>query len=471
VLRSASSAPPPLSRSQPIWAPLSSNSSRFVLLRGPAFTLPGAASALASARVLVTAAVSPNVAGQGTPQSKLFGSFTLFVNGVPAAVGPGRAAPGSQQAVTALDVAHLLRDAPARNVLAVAAAFSNSFGGKTDPTAAPRVQLELSCVPADGGAAVNVSTAPGAEWLTLEADAFFNPQGDCTAHSPWYHVPNEDLDALARPLGWAEPGYSPPVPAAWRPAALQPPFEQPLYVEAAPPPDMLWRAACSVRQLGARQVVDFGQQLNGGVNLSFVGATGAWPAGTQVGVQLGEELLSDGSVLVPARSSVNYSAVFTLDAAGSANNMWLSPHEFSQFRYAQVIGAPVALTPDTALAWVLQHAGGNPFAAPACARSLPFVAAPAPPAPTPPLTGAFAAFSSSSAALDEVYRFTAFTAVVAGLDENVDSQTRQRDMCNVDAAITNAEQYAVFAAGDYALQRHTARVAFQNLSTRSRRAT
>ena len=48
----------------------------------------------------------------------------------PAAVGPGRAAPGSQQAVTALGVAHLLRDAPARNVLVVAAA--NSFGGKTE---------------------------------------------------------------------------------------------------------------------------------------------------------------------------------------------------------------------------------------------------------------------------------------------------------------------------------------------------
>jgi alpha-L-rhamnosidase len=76
--------------------------------------------------------------------------------------------------------------------------------------------------------------------------------------------------------------------------------------------------------------------------------------------------------------------------------------------------------------------------------------------------GSFATFSSSSAALDAVFAFTAFTAVQSGLDVNVDSQTRQRDMCNVDAAITAAEQYAVLRAGDYSLQRRTTRYAFTN---------
>ncbi len=446
----------PFQHSSPIWAP-GNASAHFVYFRSPLFTVSAAAP---SARVLITALPSPNVAGKSN-FSHLLGSFTLFVNGVPAATGPGRATLWWRQlAATEVDVAHLLRAAPARNVLAVASFFSNSFGGETDASAVPRLQVELAC---GGGACAPLGS--GAAWLALRADDFHNVEGDSTHHSPWYHQQNEDLFAPLRPApGWAGPSFSPT--PDWLPAALQPAFPVPLYVEALPSPDLLWRRACRVTALGGgRQLVDFGQQLNGGVNLSFAGAPGAWAAGATVRVLLGEELLAgNGSVMVPARSSVNYTALWTLDAAGSANNAFLSAHEFVQFRYAEVVGSPVALTPDTARAWVVQHAGGNPFATPACAVNLPYVEAAAPP-PAPPLTGRFAAFSSSSAALDEVFRFCAFTALAGGgLDVNVDSQTRQRDMCNIDAAITSAEQYAVFKAGDYALQRRTARHAATNQS-------
>ena len=404
----------PFSHSIPIWSP-SNTSAHFVYLRSPPFTLPGPASSLSSATLLISANPTPNLNASGIKQPHLLGAFTLFVNGVPAAVGPGRPALGvsAQLAVTALDVAHLLRDAPASNVLAVAAFFTNAYKTTVDASALPRVQLELACALEGAGDVCNVYTS-GA-WQTLDADPYHNAEGDSTHHSPWYHVPNEDLNAGSRVLGWETPGFVPTVP--WTPAAAQPPFPVPLYVEAAPSPDMLWRPACSVQQLGGGggQLVDFGQQLNGGVNLSFVGAAGSWPAGTRVKVLLGEELSAGGAVVVPARSSVNYTALWTLDAAGSPNNVFLTAHEFIQFRYAQVIGSPVPLTADTAQAWVIQHAGGNPFAAPACARSLPFVLRPPSP-PVPPLTGNFAAFSSSSSALDEVFRFTAFTAVNAGLE-------------------------------------------------------
>jgi alpha-L-rhamnosidase len=444
----------PFFHSSPIWAP-GNTSAKFVYFRSAPFALTAPAP---TARVLITSFPSPNVAGKSN-YSHLLGSFTLFVNGVPAATGPGRATLWwLQLAVTSLDVAHLLRPAPEPNVLAVACFLSNAFGGEKDASAVPRLQVELAC--GGGGCAV----ASGSSWLSLDASAYHNVEGDSTHHSPWYHQQNEDLLAPLRPLGWLEPAFLPP--PTWVPAVVQPAFPAPLYVEALPSPDMLWRRACSVMPLGGtRQVVDFGQQLNGGVNLSFVGAPGAWPAGARVTVMLGEELFpNNGSVVVPARSSVNYSAVWTLDAAGSPNNAFLVAHEFVQFRYAEIVGSPVALTPDTAQAWVVQHFGGNPFAAPECAVNLPYVGAPPPP-PVPPLTGRFSAFSSASAPLDEVFRFTAFTAIAGGgLDVNVDSQTRQRDMCNVDAAITAAEQYAVFPAGDYALQRRTARLAATNES-------
>ncbi len=451
-------------------------SAHYVYFRSPPFALNG--SSLSTASLLITANPSPNVdTAHGNLQPHLLCAFKLFVNGVPAAVGPGRPSPSSFTPVTALDIAPLLRAAPALNILAIACYFTNGFGGQTDAAAQPRLQLELSCRDASGGEVCRLATAPGGAWLTHSADAYHHPEGDSTRKSPWYHSPNEDLQAPLRPLGWQDPAFAPSPPGAWLPAALQPPWppSSTLYTERSPPPAMLHRPACSVEALGggAGQVLDFGQTLNGGVNLSFIGPPGAWGAGAaRVLILLGEERhAGNGSVVVPSRSSVNYTALWTLDAAGSPNNLHLSAHEFIQFRYAQVVGSPVALTPDTAGAWVLEHpaAASNPFATPPCAANLAYTspAPPGPAGPPPPPAGAatYASFTSSLAALDAVFNFTAFTAIVAGgLDVNVDSQTRQRDMCNVDAAITAAEQYAVFPGGDYALQRRTTRLAFENSS-------
>ena len=162
--------------SAPVWAP-GNTSTRFAYFRSPTFVLNAAPP---SATVLITAFPSPNVAGKSN-FSHLLGSFTLFVNGVPAATGPGRATLWWRAlAVTSLDVAHLLRPAPEPNVLAVASFFSNSFGGETDASAVPRLQVELAC---GGGACAPLGSGPS--WLALGADAFHNVEGDSTRHSPW----------------------------------------------------------------------------------------------------------------------------------------------------------------------------------------------------------------------------------------------------------------------------------------------
>lgn len=131
-----------------------------------------------------------------------------------------------------------------------------------------------------------------------------------------------------------------------------------------------------------------------------------------------------------------------------------------QFRYAEIIGSPVQLSQANLRAWVVQHpfegTGENPYEIP-CAVSTPNVP---PPSARPVAT--YGQFSSSSPGLDAVFNLTAYTAVSTTLDINVDSQTRQRDLCHIDALITGHEQYAVFPVGDYAIQKRTFRDAFAN---------
>lgn len=184
--------------------------------------------------------------------------------------------------------------------------------------------------------------------------------------------------------------------------------------------------ACSSTNAGPQTyVVDYGQQMMGGVNLTFWNGSASYAAGTRVTVQLGEELNPDGSVMVPGRQANDYNSTWTL-AAGPAD-AGITHHEFIQFRYAQIIGSPVPITTDNALAWGMLHpAGGtgvSPWDLPCAAVTPNSVAfgngAVAPASPV-------AAFASDNAGLDAVFNLTAYTAVATSLDINVDSQTRQR---------------------------------------------
>ncbi len=209
-------------------------------------------------------------------------------------------------------------------------------------------------------------------------------------------------------------------------------------------------------------VVDFGQEFMGGVNLTIPGVV---PSGASVLVRLGEELLATGSVMVPTRAAENYTSLWhlkaTQDPSGDPANFGLHQHEFIEFRYAEILST-VPIANESVRAWVVQHpfsgTGLNPFEK-ACSTSTPN--APLPPSP-PPHASDFGVFSSSNPGLDAVFNFTAYTAVATTLDINVDSQTRQRDLCHIDALITGLEQYAVFPPLDYGIQRRTFLDAFGN---------
>jgi alpha-L-rhamnosidase len=187
-------------------------------------------------------------------------------------------------------------------------------------------------------------------------------------------------------------------------------------------------------------------------------------------IKLGEELYPandttrGGLVMVPTRAAENYTSRWSLvptdDPNGHPANQAMSAHEFNQFRYAEIVGSPVPLTAANVRAWVVQYpfqgTGVNPFETP-CAVSTPNL-----PPPTNPRPLTYGTFTSSSPGLDAVFNLTAYTAIATSLDINVDSQTRQRDLCHIDALITAQEQYAIFPSGDYALQRRTFRDAFAN---------
>lgn len=448
--------------SAPIWHPLNT-SAHFVYFRSPPFVLPAPSTSLNSTPLLITATASPNVGAHGTTQSKLFGGFVLYVNGVLTTSGPGHAIPDLSQPLRSLDLLplHLLRDPPQTNVLAVRCFFQNTWVGKTDPSAVPRLQALLTAVPAGGGGGGEgitlVSTGP--TWTTLNADPYHNPAGDPPLKAGWYHVPNENLNVAERPLGWESPQFD---DSQWTPAVTQPQYTLPI-IPAAPStsPTFLTRTACSVTRLASgATLIDYGQEFLGGVNLTFADP----PTQTSFLVQLGEELTADGEVMVPCRSSVNYTAQWTLVAGGGNGegagglNTGLHTHEFTQFRFAQLsVGAPTLLA---ANAWVVTAPRGgdgvNPYEIP-CAKSTPIT----PGRESNPATSAHASFSSSSPNLDAVWRLCAYSMVATALDINVDSQTRQRDLCHVDAYITNAGQAAVFPARDTSVVTRTARAAFQ----------
>ena len=269
----------------PIWS--ANASASFTLFRSPPFALR--APAFLSATLFFTAIGSPGT--QGTLQPKLLGAACPHLNGVLLTCGPGHAVPTASQLVRAVDAAPFLRGA-GDNVLGIAS-FYNQLAARA--RVAPRVQAWLEVVDAAGAYTL---AATGADWAAaLDGDAVFGPRGD--AGVSWYYFPNEDQDRRRFPAGWAAPGAAAP---QWPAAALQEPFPLPLYADAlAAAPVLLQRSACAVTALGpGRQLLDYGQEFMGGVNLTFVGAA----PGARVTVTLGEALRADGSVLAPMTTCV-----------------------------------------------------------------------------------------------------------------------------------------------------------------------
>ena len=82
-----------------------------------------------------------------------------------------------------------------------------------------------------------------------------------------------------------------------------------------------------------RYLVDFGRELQGGLNVTFQDGV----AGARVAVGLSEELLEDGGLKVPMRTGNNFTDVWTLSDGAQS----VSQHEY------MVRGARSTCSPST----------------------------------------------------------------------------------------------------------------------------
>jgi Bacterial alpha-L-rhamnosidase concanavalin-like domain len=426
---------PIFSSGYPIWS--NNSTSNFVLFRSPIFKLRNNNNPITA--ILYFAAEGSPRPPEGTTQAKLLGAAKIYVNGIFVSAGPGHNIPTLSQVVRAVDVRPFLRTNGADNVIGIASFFQWSYAGTT----VPLVQALLSVTDSQGE--YNI-TATDSTWYAWPADSFFNPTGN--AGISWYPMPNEDLQLANRPLGWSEPGFT----TQWPSAVEQNDWKVPVYFDNSPVPVSLARTVCNITfPQPNRQILDYGQEFMGGVNLTMVGV-----AGTKVSIILAEELMPGGtSVRSPLRTGNNWNSTWTLSGNVTLDSN-IHHHEFVQFRYVQVDGAIAPLTFDTAKAWVVQHpAGGdgtNPFEN-ACSTSTPATSlwgASPPPVKTP-----IATFQSSLPALDTVWKFCAYSIIATSLDVNVDGQTRERDVDVVDALNTALGQYYVFSPGDSSIQKRT----------------
>ena len=131
---------------KPIWLSAAQQTNNSFALFRREFRIANSSSGTAlSAAVIITAATSPLcdppcLPHGGTSAPKLLGAYKLFINGVLAAVGPGRNL-NSTQATDVVDVSSLVRGGGAMNALGVQCYHTTKFG--VSGLATPRLLVEL----------------------------------------------------------------------------------------------------------------------------------------------------------------------------------------------------------------------------------------------------------------------------------------------------------------------------------------
>ena len=367
----------------------------------------------------------------GTTQPKLLGAYKLSINSALVGMGPGRRV-NETQGVDALDVTSAV--VKGENCIALQGFHTNNWGAQ------PRFLLLLRLTFSDGSVR---EISSGADWHTHDADQMFlgQPHSDTGAWArsgPWYTYgvfPQEMIDVRQYPAGWQKFGFV--ENSAWQPAAVAEPFVLPLKNKPSRPISVWTRQATKVTaHAGTPEapcnhcyVIDFGLEMQGGVNLTFSSAK----AGHLVTVLLSEELRADGTPLVPMHTGNNFTYQWTLREGVQS----VSAHEYVEFRYGMVINAPEPLTTENAGAWVIRYPHSDE-------EQDSYGDLPALP-PRSPLRrpAALATFSSDSVDLNAVWSLVRHTIVATTLDLNTDSNTRQRDLCHTDAFITSLGQLSI----------------------------
>eukprot|EP01051_Picozoa_sp_SAG22_P009718 SAG22_NODE_830_length_6941_cov_2.114294_4_plen_1368_part_00 len=411
-------------------------SPEFVLFRSPPFQLPAN---VISASVQITAQASPGIKSVDTGnQPHLLGAYKLAVDGVFLAMGPGRS-PYGEQGVDQINVTSVLLNSDARNtnhgrnhVLAVGSFHTSQTNTTHYPWApgagTPRLALGLRVVLSDGTASVLVATDE--TWRAFDAQPAYNPAGN--AGCIWYRQWQENLNMSVMPANWWGGGAAPTAAAGWSAAVVQPPFENRLALKSTRPV-LVRRTTVSLQQRGpGHYIIDCGREIQGGIRIR-IGA-GAAQAGQKVSVGYGEEL-HDDHINPPAPNSprnatipgcaqctvrccpLRTTNVFLSHWTLTSEAQTIFEHEYKEFRFAEVIGAP-PLTDDDVEAWIVRYPFGDEVEdalAPSEA-----------PAQVPTAPAGLTSFSSSNNNLDTVFRLAQYTNVAASLDTSTDSNTRRK---------------------------------------------
>ena len=135
------------------------------------------------------------------------------------------------------------------------------------------------------------------------------------------------------------------------------PFADGLTPKKALPVSLRHVPASSFEMLGQTQtadnsssysyIVDFGKNFQGHLNLSF----SSGQPGQEVTVQLGEQRLANGSVKYHMESNNVYSYRWTL----SGGLETVVPHEYCEFRWAEISGAPEPPSHDRVSGWIVHY--------------------------------------------------------------------------------------------------------------------
>ena len=458
--------------SAPMWAP--NASAQFVMLRRQ---LPKPKTG-EEVYLSVAAKPSPDWSlPHGRNVSHLLGAYKLWVNGVPLGAGPGRSVGGAIP-VDTFNLTSLLASGPA--VVAIESYYLSSKG--SDPKGGTTDADDRGGVVAifTDGNNQSIPSASGGGWEAMDATAAFGPSVGQDKHGSGtgsYLQPHENIDGRLYPHGWREPGFR----GKWSAAATRPAFVSGLAAKEALPVSLRDNPAKSFRILTQspahtnadqdpgsadggttyRYVVDFGRNFQGHVNISF-GSSGT--RGQKVTVRLGEQLLVNGSVKYKAESNNHWEDVWTLGGGGAGEDIFV-PHEYSEFRWAEVIGAPEPPSHARVTGWQVHYpfdgdlneepsSSGSSAAAPMDGLTT-FKVLPDP----DPLNGSEA--SGDELPLQKVWELVKHTINAAALDLNTDSNTRQRDLCALDAWLATRYQAGVAPATSCHLRRRATQSLFE----------
>ena len=425
-----------LTSARPMWH--ANSAAQFVLLRRAV-----AASSSSTATYLsISAKPTPD---WRTPHhrntSHLLCGYKLWVGGVPLGAGPGRKV-GGGISVDTYNLTALLGLTPAGDTTIAVEAY---YGNATQQTH-PHRHHAAGADDDMGGVLALLHTGDGergllgdqngvAAWEAFDATDAFGPSAGPAGYGAGTHTyfqPTEDIDGALYPHGWRRNAAG----AGWSAAAPRatPAFADGAYARQALPVALRDVEAASFTTLpGAphHYVIDFGRELQGGPNITFSRRAAAAAAGRVVTVRLGEQLLPNGTVRYRALSKNVWESHWTLGDSSDGRAQSFVTHEYSEFRYVEVIGAPEPPTKARVRGWAVRYPfdgdlneGGDDAGGP----------------PLPTAT----AFASSSEALDTVWELVRWTVEAAAIDLNTDSNTRQRDVCTLDAYLATLYQAGTF---------------------------